>query len=272
MTKLYELPLAGPISSGDWLLVSQSGHSRKVSALAVAGPQGEQGPQGPAGPVGATGPQGEPADPAESIHAATAKSTPADSDELGISDSAASWGLKKLTFANLKAWISSLGGAGISNTPSGNIAATTVQEAINELDTEKVSKAGDNITGNLNVSGLILSTGGTIGYSTGAGGTVTQATSKTTGVAINKPSGRITMHNAALAAGASVVFAVFNSTVAGHSILLSGEYNTVDPSSYRIELAYSGAGQFAIRVTNITAGSLSQALDINFCIIFRSLV
>ena len=57
MTKLYELPLAGPISAGDWLLVSQSGHSRKVSALAVAGPQGEQGPQGP---VGATGPEGAP--------------------------------------------------------------------------------------------------------------------------------------------------------------------------------------------------------------------
>ena len=57
MTKLYELPLAGPISAGDWLLVSQSGRSRKVSALAVAGPQGAQGPQGP---VGATGPEGAP--------------------------------------------------------------------------------------------------------------------------------------------------------------------------------------------------------------------
>ena len=58
MTKLYELPLAGPISAGDWLLVSQSGHSRKVSALAVAGPQGEQGPQGPKGDTGAPGAQG----------------------------------------------------------------------------------------------------------------------------------------------------------------------------------------------------------------------
>lgn len=36
------------------------------------------------------------------IHAATAKTTPVDADELGLSDSAASWGLKKLTFANLK--------------------------------------------------------------------------------------------------------------------------------------------------------------------------
>ena len=43
MTKLYELPLAGPIGAGDWLLVSQGGISRKVSALAVAGPQGAAG-------------------------------------------------------------------------------------------------------------------------------------------------------------------------------------------------------------------------------------
>jgi len=40
--------------------------------------------------------------PAE-IHAATGKTTPVDADEFPMSDSAASWGLKKLTWANLKA-------------------------------------------------------------------------------------------------------------------------------------------------------------------------
>lgn len=40
---------------------------------------------------------------APNIHAAPSKTTPVDADELGLSDSAASWGLKKLTFANLKA-------------------------------------------------------------------------------------------------------------------------------------------------------------------------
>ncbi len=42
------------------------------------------------------------------INAATTKPTPADADELGITDSAASWGLKKITFANLKTWIGGL--------------------------------------------------------------------------------------------------------------------------------------------------------------------
>ena len=38
-----------------------------------------------------------------SIHASTSKTTPADADEIGITDSASSFSLKKLTWANLKA-------------------------------------------------------------------------------------------------------------------------------------------------------------------------
>jgi len=39
----------------------------------------------------------------------------------------------------------------ITNTPAGNISATNVQDAINELDTEKVAKSGDTMVGDLNV-------------------------------------------------------------------------------------------------------------------------
>ncbi|WP_395737460.1 hypothetical protein [Prosthecobacter sp.] len=42
------------------------------------------------------------ADSAAAVHAATSKSTPANSDEIGLVDSAASYGLKKLTWTNLK--------------------------------------------------------------------------------------------------------------------------------------------------------------------------
>lgn len=42
-------------------------------------------------------------DVAGDIHAATAKTTPVDADEFGIADSAASWVLKKVTWANIKA-------------------------------------------------------------------------------------------------------------------------------------------------------------------------
>ena len=45
---------------------------------------------------------------AATIHAATSKTTPVDADELPLSDSAASWGLKKLTWANIKAALAGL--------------------------------------------------------------------------------------------------------------------------------------------------------------------
>ena len=47
----------------------------------------------------------------------------------------------------------SLPASQVINTPAGNIAATDVQAAINELDTEKLDKTGGTISGNLIVSG-----------------------------------------------------------------------------------------------------------------------
>jgi hypothetical protein len=45
---------------------------------------------------------------ASTIHAATSKTTPVDADEIPIADSEASFGLKKLTFVNLKAALNTL--------------------------------------------------------------------------------------------------------------------------------------------------------------------
>lgn len=105
-----------------------------------------------------------------------------------------------------------------------------------------------------------------IGYSTGAGGTVTQATSKSTSVTLNTPTGQITMNNAALAGGASVSFQVTNSLAATSDVaVVSSPFATAD--SYRIETSRVGAGFIVIRVTNITGGSLSDAVTINFEII-----
>lgn len=104
-----------------------------------------------------------------------------------------------------------------------------------------------------------------LGFGTGSGGSVTQATSKTTAVTLNKPSGRITMNNAALAAGASVLFNVLNSTVSSTDCVVCNVGGSF--SNYRVETANVGAGAFNIRVTNVSAGSLSEAVIINFVII-----
>lgn len=134
--------------------------------------------------------------------------------------------------------------------------------------------AGSNITWTnamtLDASGNLLLTSGTgvLGYGAGAGGTVTQLTSKSTAVTLNKPSGRIIMHNESLAAGATVNFGIYNSLVTTTDIVnLSSFYSTVDPRLYRIEVGYVSHESFNIKITNTTAGSLSHALLVSFSII-----
>ena len=118
--------------------------------------------------------------------------------------------------------------------------------------------------------GDVVVTNGMLGYGGGGGGTVTQETSKSTGVAINKPSGKITMHDASLAAGASVSFPVTNSLVNGSPVSVVGEYETINPANYRIETEYSGYGGFSIKVTNISDSSRSESLVISFAILKRA--
>jgi len=105
-----------------------------------------------------------------------------------------------------------------------------------------------------------------IGYSVGSGGTVTQATSKSTPVTINKPTGRITMNNASLAAGASVFFDVANNKIAASDSVCVTSVGGTGSSSYRVEHYNINAGSFYIRVTNITGGALTDALAINFSV------
>lgn len=115
---------------------------------------------------------------------------------------------------------------------------------------------------------LLVTAASGLGYGTGAGGTVTQATSKSTGVTLNKPTGQITMNNAALAAGASVTFSFTNSLMTATDNMIA-THSTAGGTSgaYAIQAITAGAGAANIRVTNISGGSLSEALVINFAII-----
>ena len=107
-----------------------------------------------------------------------------------------------------------------------------------------------------------------LGYGTGAGGTVTQATSKSTAVTLNKPTGQITMHNEALASGASVIFQLTCDKISvGDTLIVSPIWNAINVNNYRVEVVCVGVGVAKIRVTNLSAGSLSDALVINYAII-----
>lgn len=72
-----------------------------------------------------------------------------DADLVTLAASISANGLSLVTAANYAAMKALLAyaGAEVSNTPAGNIAATTIQAAINELDTEKAALAGATFTG-----------------------------------------------------------------------------------------------------------------------------
>ena len=96
------------------------------------------------------------------------------------------------------------------------------------------------------------------------GGTVTQATNKSTGVTLNTESGQITMNDAALAAAAEVSFTVTNSKVAATDVVVACHGSAGTAGSYLVNANAIAAGSFAVTVSNVSGGSLSEAIVINF--------
>ena len=96
------------------------------------------------------------------------------------------------------------------------------------------------------------------------GGTVTQATNKSTGVTLNTESGQITMNNAQLNAGVEVSFTVTNSKIAATDVVVACHGSGGTAGSYLVNANAIAAGSFAITVSNVSAGNLSHAIVINF--------
>ena len=104
------------------------------------------------------------------------------------------------------------------------------------------------------------------GYITGEGGTVTQTTSKSTAVTLNKKCGKIIMSNAALAADTSVVFTLNNSFIKETDVLTLNHFTTGTLGNYAFN-ARCAAGSANISVRNVTASSISNAIQISFALI-----
>ena len=117
-------------------------------------------------------------------------------------------------------------------------------------------------------AGAITSASATagIGYATGAGGIVTQATNKSTGVTLNTVTGAITMNGAALAGDTTVSFVLTDSAIAATDavIVLHESVGTLGAYSFASTAA---AGSVTIGVHNNTAGSLSEAIVLRFVVI-----
>lgn len=125
--------------------------------------------------------------------------------------------------------------------------------------------AADDIAG----GGAITSSSATagIGYATGAGGTQTQSTSRSTGVTLNKITGLITCNSTSLAAGAEASFVVTNSSVAATDTVIVNvvSSSTGTPVAFVTAVA---AGSFTITLSNLHASTADTTADtIRFTVI-----
>jgi len=113
-------------------------------------------------------------------------------------------------------------------------------------------------------SGTIVSSGGTgIGYVAGAGGTVTQITSRTTGVTLNKTTGAITLFSAAGTTTAAT-FTVTNSTVLATDVIILNQKSGTD--LYDLMVTAVAAGSFNITFRS-TGGTTTETPVFNFAVI-----
>ena len=122
------------------------------------------------------------------------------------------------------------------------------------------------ITGtSIAMSGVITSSGGGIGYATGAGGTVTQGTSRTTGVTLNKLCGTITMFSTTTTAGQTTSFTFTNSNIAATDVVLCS-IQTATAGIYFISTSNTTSGSCQISVYTPTAVGSAEAPVINFAV------
>jgi hypothetical protein len=106
-----------------------------------------------------------------------------------------------------------------------------------------------------------------LGYTAEGQGAVTQATDKSTAVTLNKPAGRITMNGAALAGNTAVSFTLNNSLISTNDVLIVNVSAGGTAGAYTTYISSMTSGSAVVTLRNLTGGSLSEAVVLNYAII-----
>ena len=106
-----------------------------------------------------------------------------------------------------------------------------------------------------------------IGYALSAQSSVTQGSSKSTGVTLNKSMGQITMNNATLNTLTNVTFTLTNSLITAKDVIILNVGSGATSGAYNCWISSMSAGTCTITLRNISGGNLSEAVVINFAII-----
>jgi predicted ThiF/HesA family dinucleotide-utilizing enzyme len=87
-------------------------------------------------------------------------------------------------------------------------------------------------------------------------------------VTLNKSAGQITMNNAALASATNVAFTLTNSLISANDVMIVNVAGgAATAGTYNVFTSTLAAGSATIVLRNISAGSLSEAVVINYAII-----
>ena len=175
------------------------------------------------------------------------------------------------TNANLTGAVTSVGNAtSLGSFTSANLASALTDETgtganvFANTPTLVTPNIGAATGTSLAATGAIKSSGTAgIGYATGAGGVVIQATSRTTGVTINKITGQITLFSAA-GTTAATTFTVTNSTVATTDAIILTQHTGTD--LYDLMVTKTTLGSFDITFRT-TGGTTTEQPIFNFAVI-----
>jgi hypothetical protein len=174
-----------------------------------------------------------------------------DGTTIGASSAAAG------TFTNLTAsGTVSFSGATVSNGGS----VTTVDINGGTIDGATI---GGSTAGAGTFTSAVVNGSGGLGYATGSGGTVTQITSRTTGVTLDKTNGAITLVSAA-GTTSWQTFTVTNSTVAATDTVIVSQKSGTDLNM--IHVTAVAAGSFNISFAT-TGGTTTEQPVFNFAVI-----
>jgi len=144
--------------------------------------------------------------------------------------------------------------------------ATSAAAAGCNLNGSTLAADGTDTNININITpkgtGQTLSSG-KMGYPTGTGGTVTQATSRTTGVTLNKITGEIVLFAVGIAGHEADEFVLTNSTIEANDVIMlciknGGSLAAGTRKYYVTQVHTVSAGSCTISVGNIDNGAITS--------------
>jgi hypothetical protein len=144
--------------------------------------------------------------------------------------------------------------------------ATSAAAAGCNLNGSTLAADGTDTNININITpkgtGQTLSSG-KMGYPTGTGGTVTQATSRTTGVTLNKITGEIVLFADGIAGHEADEFVLTNSTIEANDVIMlciknGGSLAAGTRKYYVTQVHTVAAGSCTISVGNIDNGAITS--------------